>query len=55
MSFSVYKDGIAIDPLTVLDLSVVSNKDILPDTYQIKYLKDKFARPIDITELKFME
>jgi len=55
LTFWVFKDGIALDPLTILDLSIVKNKDILPDEYHIKYLKDKFARPIDITELKFME
>lgn len=54
LTFGVYKDGIAMDPLAFLDLSSVINKDTLPDEYHIKYLKDKFARPIDITELKFM-
>jgi len=55
LTFGVYKDGIPIDPLTILDLSVVIDKNILPENYRIKYLKDKFARPIDITELTFME
>lgn len=55
LTFGVYKDGLPVDPLTLLDLSVVKNKDILPEVYHIKYLKDKFARPIDITELSFME
>ncbi len=54
LTFSVYKDGVAVDPLNFLDLSSVSDKDILPDEYHIKYLKDKFARPIDITDLTFM-
>jgi len=55
LTFAVYKDGLAIDPLSVVDLSSVKDKELLPEKYHIKYLKDKFARPIDITELTFME
>lgn len=51
--FIVFKNWIAIDPLTELDLSVVQNKDVLPDQYLVKYLNDKYARPIDITNLEF--
>ncbi len=53
LTFGLFKDGIAVDPLKLLDLSVVKNKDVLPDPYHIRYLKDKYSRPIDITEVKF--
>ncbi len=54
LTFSIYKDGVAIDPLQVLDLSVMANKDSIPEEYSIKYLNDKYARPIDITNLTLM-
>ena len=44
----------AIDPFDVLDASIVQNQTALPDGYQIKYLRDKYARPIDITNLTLM-
>ncbi|MCF7834447.1 peptidoglycan DD-metalloendopeptidase family protein [Candidatus Gracilibacteria bacterium] len=53
LTFYLFKNGIAIDPLRELDLSVVGSKNILPDEYRIKFLNDKYARPIDITNLKF--
>jgi hypothetical protein len=43
-----------MDPFDILDASIVKNKDVLPDGYQIKYLRDKYARPIDITNLELM-
>jgi hypothetical protein len=42
-----------MDPLQFLDLSVIENKDIIPEQYNIKYLNDKYARTIDISEVKF--
>lgn len=54
LTFEVFKDGSAIDPFDILDASIVKNKDVLPDGYQIKYLRDKYARPIDITSLDVM-
>lgn len=48
------KDGIALDPFDILDASIVKDKDVLPNGYQIKYLRDKYARAIDITNLKLM-
>jgi hypothetical protein len=50
----IFKDGIARDPFEILDASIVRNKDVLPDGYQIKYLRDKYARTIDITDLEVM-
>ncbi len=54
LTFFVFKDGIAIDPLNLLDLSVVQNKDLIPKQYNIKYLNDKYARKVDISELDLM-
>jgi len=54
LTFITFKDGIAVDPFTFLDASIVREKTALPDGYQIKYLRDKYARPIDITELTIM-
>jgi murein DD-endopeptidase MepM/ murein hydrolase activator NlpD len=54
LSFSIFKDAIARDPFEILDTSIVRNKDVLPEWYQIKYLRDKYARTIDITELEVM-
>jgi hypothetical protein len=33
---------------------VIENKEIIPNEYNIKYLNDKYAREIDISELTFM-
>jgi len=54
LTFEIFKDGIALDPFEILDASIVKDKDVLPDGYQIKYLRDKYARPIDITDLEVM-
>ena len=55
LTFSIYRDGEALDPLKLLDLAVVADKDMLPNEYHIKFLRDKYARPIDITDLAFAE
>ena len=56
LTFGVYKDGVAIDPLTILDLSVVTDwQNTLPEDYRIKYLNDQLVRPIDVSELKLIE
>ncbi len=54
LTFSIFKDGIARDPFEILDASIVRNKNVLPEGYQIKYLRDKYARTIDITDLEIM-
>lgn len=53
LTFIVFKDWVALNPLEFLDLSVIENKDIIPEEYNIKYLNDKYARTIDISEVKF--
>lgn len=54
LTFEIFKDGIPMDPFEILDASIVKDKDALPEGYQIKYLRDKYARPIDITNLQLM-
>lgn len=54
LTFMVFKDTMPLDPFDILDASIVQDKDVLPEGYQIKYLRDKYARPIDITNLKIM-
>lgn len=54
LTFEIFKDSIAMDPFEILDASIVKDKEVLPDGYQIKYLRDKYARPIDITDLTLM-
>ena len=53
--FSVFKNGTPIDPLTVLDISVVKDRSVLPAVYSIKYLRDKYARGVDISNLAHIE
>ncbi len=56
LTFWVYKDWVAVDPLTILDLSVVTDwQNVLPEDYRIKYLNDQLVRPIDVSDLKIME
>ena len=54
LTFEIFKDGLAMDPFDILDASIVKDQSVLPDGYQIKYLRDKYARPIDITSLQLM-
>jgi len=55
LSFSIFKNGAPIDPLSLLDASVVMNKDILPDVYRIKYLRDKYARWVNVADLPVID
>jgi murein DD-endopeptidase MepM/ murein hydrolase activator NlpD len=52
--FEVFKDGKAINPLSVIDLSVVQNRNTIPLEFEIKYLSDKASRKIDLTDVKIM-
>ena len=54
ITFMVFQNTMPLDPFDILDASIVQDKDVLPEGYQIKYLRDKYARPIDITTLKIM-
>ena len=56
LTFSLFKDGAAIDPLTVLDLSVVEDKEkVLPEEYRLKYFNDQYVRPIDVSNLSLIK
>ena len=56
LTFSVYKNWVAVDPLTLLDLSVVTDRqNTLPEEYKIKYLNDQLVRPINVSDLTLME
>ena len=56
LTFSVYKNWVAVDPLTILDLSVVTDRqNTLPEEYKIKYLNDQLVRPINVSDLKFVQ
>jgi len=54
ITFMVFQNTMPLDPFDILDASIVQDKNVLPEGYQIKYLRDKYARPIDITTLKIM-
>jgi hypothetical protein len=42
--------------LTILDLSVVTDwQNTLPEEYKIKYLNDQLVRPINVSDLKFVQ
>lgn len=32
----------------------MTDKEVLSDTYKLKYMRDMYARPIDISQLKLM-
>ncbi len=53
LTFIAFKNWVAVDPFQLLDLSVIEDKDVIPDEYNIKYLNDKYSRTIDISEVKF--
>ena len=56
LTFAVYKDWVAVDPLTILDLSVVTDwQNTLPEDYRIKYLNDQLVRPIDVSDLTIID
>lgn len=49
IQFEIMKNGVHIDPLSALNLSIIADTSILPTKYQVKYLRDISRRPIDIT------
>lgn len=54
LTFMVFKNWVPLDPFDILDASIVQDKSVLPTWYHIKYLRDKYARTIDITTLTMM-
>jgi len=55
LTFFVSKNGKYMDPLQILDLSVINDIDIIPETLRLKYHKDIQKMPIDITTTSIME
>ena len=56
LTFSLFKDGVAVDPLTLLDLSVVQDREkVLPEEYRLKYFNDQIIRTIDVTNLSLLK
>lgn len=54
LHFEVRKNWQLIDPLSVLDLSVYNNKSEVPFSWQIKYIKDRLTRRIDVSTVKML-
>ncbi len=55
LHFELAKDGIAIDPLLNLDLSLIPDQKLLPDTYQVKYLRNVADRAERRQGITFIE
>lgn len=56
LTFSIFKDWVAVDPLTLLDLSVVVDKEeVLPEEYRLKYFNDQIVRPIDVSNVSLLK
>ncbi len=53
----LFKNDKAIDPLQLMDLSVINTPATLPETYQVKYDTDARMRHvnIDMTTVTFMK
>lgn len=54
LHFEILKNWEYIDPLTTLDLSIFRSKGQLISTYSFKYIKDKFSRNIDLSDIEYM-
>ncbi len=55
LHYEVYKDGIAVSPFGITDLSSVKNPSTLPTQYDLKVLKDKLARKIDLSNVSYIQ
>ncbi|MEF2175293.1 MAG: peptidoglycan DD-metalloendopeptidase family protein [Candidatus Absconditabacteria bacterium] len=55
LHFEIIKNGEYIDPLTIMDLSGVVSKNGLKNDYHLKYLKDRYSKPIDLTKISYMK
>lgn len=51
----ISKDGNYVDPLNLLDLSVIKNKSILDRDYKVKYFRDLYSLPRERYKQTFME
>lgn len=55
LDFGISKNKERQDPLQILDLSVIERKEIIPESLQIKYLRDREKMEIDLTNVVFIE
>lgn len=53
--YEVQKDGVTINPFGVTDLSSVKNPTIIPVQYDLKVLKDKLSRNIDLSSVEYVD
>lgn len=51
--YYIFKNWVAVDPMSILDLSVIQQRDQIPSDYNIKFFSDKYSRDIDITKVTF--
>jgi hypothetical protein len=54
VTFQLFRHGRPQDPLLLLDLSVLRDKTMLSEQMQIKYVKNKYERRIDLSNVKIM-
>ncbi|MFA7284201.1 MAG: peptidoglycan DD-metalloendopeptidase family protein [Candidatus Absconditabacterales bacterium] len=55
LHYEVYKDGVPVVLFGVTDLSAVKNPSTLPAQYDLKVLKDKLARKIDLSNVSYIQ
>ncbi|MEI7477973.1 MAG: hypothetical protein WCJ81_05835 [bacterium] len=57
LTMQIFKDGVAVDPLQALDLSIFPSSSLLPDTYKRKYEEDMRLRnnAIDLSNIIFAQ
>lgn len=52
LAFDILKNGEAVDPYSIMDISIFENKELLPQEYRMKYLQDHFSRDVDLSKAK---
>lgn len=55
LHFAVIKNWEQIDPLSVLDLSIIKSKSILQPKYHLKYMKDRLTRFTDLSDIDYVD
>ena len=55
LHYEIYKDGVPVIIFGVTDLSSVKNPSTLPAQYDLKVLKDKLARKIDLSNVSYIQ
>jgi len=52
--FELMKNGEAIDPYSIMDISIFESKEELPQEYRMKYLQDYFARQVNLNDIEVL-